>query len=316
MEIMPDAVGTESEAEEKLLGAREGRAIPVYGAKALAVRAELLSVLESGRGVHVSVPELAAYAPEYRAFFTHHLASELDALYPFGWESAINLWVSGAAHVYEAHVDLLDGLLVQLNGEKQVRVWPVAKEFDENLLVQFAFQERPDLFRSGEPQTFTLTPGDCLFIPAGRLHEVRLPGDTQSVSITFFAGAPYPLLEVCQALNLLSNAVDGFTLPSAMSYVDKFRCTFLNPRVYCKPHGSALAMPAAVREPLLRTIQSSTSALEQELPALLERWWVSSHRQRSYPGTIPHAMKTTLDQNRALPSLTADLSIPSEPDKS
>jgi hypothetical protein len=310
LEIMPAEVAVESEAERELLELRHGRAIPFYGAQALHMRDALLEALKTGHGVHFAIPDLGAYAPEYDEFFARQLAGELDQLYPFGWKHIIHLWVSGSSHHYQAHVDLVDGLVFQLEGTKQIRVWPLAPEFKTRPIIQFSFQEERHIFRAGKPEEFTLGPGDVLLLPWGHLHDVRIPEGERSVAMTFSAGAPYPLLELCLQLNEMAGTAEAFTLPESMSYVDKFRTAFLNPNIYAASNWHGVSeMPAVIKEPLLELLRPSRPAFSERISPLLDQWWRGARGTRPYPGTNPRAMSTT-DKTPRTVSLSEDLAEP------
>lgn len=182
----------------------------------------------SGSGVEATTMSFAEYADQLREKTAHqndaYLArcslketplshhSELEQAEAWFNLKApatfMNLWVGPGSHVSCLHYDPMDGLLMQLHGQKKVLLFPpsqtynlypipVYKQLRHGLKLRSVYSqvypETPDFeefpkFRQAIPhgQVAILNPGDILFLPAGWWHEVTSLGDDVVCSINRF----------------------------------------------------------------------------------------------------------------------------------
>lgn len=117
---------------------------------------------------------------------------------------APSIWMGGLGTCTQAHYDVLDNIFIQLHGEKQFHLWPPSdimslhffpdahsrsrKSQINNVLSPNAKDHEtfPFLKDVSEPLTFTLGPGDVLFIPSFWVHYVEVTSSEASVSINSF----------------------------------------------------------------------------------------------------------------------------------
>ena len=87
---------------------------------------------------------------------------------------------------FEAHIDWMDGLVVQLQGVKRWRIWsPPLISLPRPDLVYSPYNGS-DVVSSLSYEIIQLQPGDLLYIPRGLTHEVSTAGSTfPSLHITF-----------------------------------------------------------------------------------------------------------------------------------
>jgi bifunctional lysine-specific demethylase and histidyl-hydroxylase NO66 len=79
---------------------------------------------------------------------------------------AVAFLTPAAQQCFNAHLDPVDTLVVQLHGSKSWRVWPVMEDGDEEA-------SELDVAELGEPTcAVSLRPGDVMYVPAGAPHVV------------------------------------------------------------------------------------------------------------------------------------------------
>ena len=123
------------------------------------------------------------------------------------WGGAIELFIGGPGGKFPyIHLDYyhLSAWINQLYGHKQFTVWPRGQEKylyrDPNdpwksLIVD---HENPDyekfpLYRNATPITFTVGPGETLFIPFGIWHTAKSLEPTMSIAFDLLNGQNFPL---------------------------------------------------------------------------------------------------------------------------
>jgi hypothetical protein len=249
-----------------------------------------LNGVQTGLGVHARLQVLYATANKVQDrsettwlqdVYNAHFAAKLAKDNPLGSYCTGSIWLSAGRHVYEAHMDIVDGLLFQLYGSKRVKVWiPLERE------PIFRFDDVPRCMTS-EPYAFNLSAGHVLFIPAGAVHEV-VAGET-SVSVSFHLGAPYPLLALCSDLNSMLKR-DEFCVPDGMDGAQKDTINYFAPARYVTSGHSVGDIPPALVRDLLPVLQTTT-VTEEETRNLLSSWWNSAASAKSYRGPLPDDSK-------------------------
>jgi len=107
------------------------------------------------------------------------------------------LRISGADMGLWAHYDTYDNILVQVKGEKLVRLWhprEIVNLYVEGSSSHIPSFDTPDLdrfplYRKSHPMVCILKPGDTLFIPANWIHAVQTLEPSISIN-TFFKTEP------------------------------------------------------------------------------------------------------------------------------
>lgn len=107
------------------------------------------------------------------------------------------LRISGADMGLWAHYDTYDNILVQVKGEKLVRLWhpsEIVNLYIEGSSSHIPSFDTPDLdrfplYRKSHPMVCILKPGDTLFIPANWIHAIQTLEPSISIN-TFFRTEP------------------------------------------------------------------------------------------------------------------------------
>ncbi len=122
--------------------------------------------------------------------------------------TALNLWVGSGGHTSCLHYDPMDGILMQLHGDKKLLLFPPAQMYNlypiplykalrYGLTLRPVYSQvcpdRPDLeafpkFAQAQPHAaeVILNSGEILFLPAGWWHEVTSLGDGIICSVNRF----------------------------------------------------------------------------------------------------------------------------------
>jgi hypothetical protein len=103
----------------------------------------------------------------------------LEKLFLHGVQANAYLTPPGAQG-FRPHYDTHDVLVLQVEGEKTWRVWPEQP-------VPYPTRHTPwrnELTPEGEAETFTLRPGEALYLPRGALHDARVQEGGVSLHLT------------------------------------------------------------------------------------------------------------------------------------
>jgi hypothetical protein len=222
-----------------------------------------------------------AAAVPFKTFFSESLGPRQRELHPVGYYSKLTLWFSADEHRYAAHCDVADGVLFQLIGEKTVEVWPAPADRKARILFDHAYGTGA---MSTPGQSFELSAGQALFIPAGAMHEVVVAADQVSVSMSLHTGSPFPLMELCRDLNHMNSGIFG--LPDELLHRDKFRVAYFEPSMFAKADRDR--MPGQLRAALMDVLVRPPGMSREDLSALLDRWWRDALSRPRYPGPYPH----------------------------
>jgi ribosomal protein L16 Arg81 hydroxylase len=126
--------------------------------------------------------------PQFRSLW-----DDLRPLPPILAESepprGVALWVGPAGTRTPPHFDPHNVLLVQVQGEKRVRLGPRLRAHQHDLLDGYYLQGTLDAAFGDRAQAVTLAPGEALFVPAGWFHEVEAL--SPSITLSFLA-FPWP----------------------------------------------------------------------------------------------------------------------------
>ncbi len=274
----------ESEDEEGMIYASRGNASEK-------VRKALIKGVRNRSAVQLQVNWLDKKAPEYGTFLRNYLDPVLREHYPFGWDMSAVMFITGSAHVYDAHCDLEDGLLFQLHGRKKVRCWGPSPEWYQQPIFDLDHFDKPHLFQ-GREQEFDLTPGHVLYFSAGVMHEVSIPEGEISVSISVRPSTVYPIISVAGDLNRMVGEKEGYLLPEEKSHWFKFKANFFEPSRYAdslKTEQGRTAMPKELKQAFLGIVKSGRPELEKKLPQLLDAWWADFAKRRNHcpTGALP-----------------------------
>jgi hypothetical protein len=223
-------------------------------------------------------------AVPFKDFIVESLEPCLRQLNPVGFYTKLTLWFSADEHLYDAHCDMADGMLFQLEGEKVVEIWPVPKERGQALLFDHGYGTST---MTVPGRRFRVSAGKALFIPAGAMHEVVVAPDQVSVSMSLHMGSPFPVMELCRDLNMMSGPECVLGLPETMMRRDKFRVFYFEPGLF-RDHLQGEQMPGRLREALLNVITRPQGYSRGQLVELLDAWWRQALAAPCYPGPYPH----------------------------
>ena len=286
-----------AQAMPRTVGAKvqdPGRALTLASDAAPELIRNVLTGISKGAAAHVSMEMWHAdscgeriadpAARPFKDFIAETLEPWLRKLNPVGFYTKLTLWFSADEHLYDAHCDMADGMLFQLQGEKVVEIWPVPEERGKTLLFDHAYGTS----RMTAPgQRFEVSAGQALFIPAGAMHEVVVASDQVSVSMSLHMGSPFPVMELCRDLNMMSGPGCVLGLPEEMMHRDKFRVFYFEPALF-RDDAQQTQMPGPLRVALLNTVICPQGYSRERLGELLDAWWRGALATPCYPGPYPH----------------------------
>ncbi|MCK5363094.1 MAG: hypothetical protein KAR22_09010, partial [Gammaproteobacteria bacterium] len=269
-QAMPRTVGVEAQDP--------GRALTLASDATPELVRNVLTGISKGAAAHASMEMWHAdscgeriadpAARPFKDFIAETLEPWLRKLNPVGFYTKLTLWFSADEHLYDAHCDMADGMLFQLQGEKIVEIWPVPEERGKTLLFDHAYGTS----RMTAPgQRFAVSAGQALFIPAGAMHEVVVASDQVSVSMSLHMGSPFPVMELCRDLNMMSGPGCVLGLPDEMMHRDKFRVFYFEPALY--RDAQQAQMPGPLRDALLNAVIRPQGYSRESLGELLDAWW-------------------------------------------
>ncbi len=216
--------------------------------------------------------------------FTSQFLDELKHKSPLGIHAACTLWLSTGGHTYSPHLDLQDGFLFHLTGDKRLRVWPTPDIFRNQAIYSHEdFEGR----MNSQPVEFELKPGQVAFIPGGAIHDVAAYGKEPCVSLSLHMGSPYPLLILRNELNRILGEESVF-LPAHMCSPTRYLAYLFQPSHFLDQHQSQTdGIPDGLSNELLDVLQSRTLNRDQ-LRNLLSQWWETSRKELNYQCPYPN----------------------------
>lgn len=232
-----------------------------------------LNRFEKRESIHLRFAELEEEIPEINSFFESHFAQALKTAHPLGISKKATLWVSASGSVYARHIDVLDGLLIQLHGRKEVTLYERPADYLERIIIDHDYSEL-DRPAPSVTHELTLESGQAVFIPRGTPHRVRILEGEQSVAISMHAGGLYPVIGLVKEINAAIRDATAFGLPFHALRLAKENIRFFDPSAaFFSQAPSTQAMPQALRGELLSLLKARSDEWAQRLPDLLNEWW-------------------------------------------
>ncbi|HLG20861.1 MAG TPA: cupin domain-containing protein [Bdellovibrionota bacterium] len=248
-------------------------------------RAALISGVRKKLAVQLQTDFLEKKAPEFGKYIKRAFHSAWSMAYPFGYDPGISLFVTGSDHVYDAHCDVGDGILLQFHGRKIVKLWGPTQKFYEKVIFDHDFRGKPELFES-PIATYELIAGQGIYLPRGAMHEISVRGGEISVSVGIRPESIYPVMTLCTELCEMAGVKDAFSVVPGCNDWSKFLAKMFNPTDFKRYLGSR-TMPPALRQNLLTVLQPKSEKLSERLAQLLDRWWQKFCRRRKPSPTGP-----------------------------
>lgn len=246
------------------------------------VKKAMISGVQQGAAIQLQINGINFKYPPIQDFMHTRLMPFVEKAYPFGSLFHASLWITGGGHIYNSHCDLGDHLLIQLSGEKHVKFWGPAADFDLEHFYNFDFRNDSKRF-NGEIKDVVLHPGEMVFFSKGTMHQVAVPEQNEgSVSVAISADHLYPVLTCIQQINQMYN--QNLIVKEAFSGWDKFSAYLFDPNRYIYSIGDSM-MPKQLLSSFKEIILNSNENTEK----YLNEWWkhYSISGKYSPTGTLP-----------------------------
>jgi ribosomal protein L16 Arg81 hydroxylase len=226
---------------------------------------DLAQELHKGTLVYVGIDQLI---PSAKAF-CRGLLTDLKC------QMCINAYFSAGpdASAFDAHFDPQDVFILQLEGEKEWRLWE-RQRIDNPISGYPPFQSTPQPQLPAD-ETILMTPGDLLYLPRGTWHWPRSLDDRPSLHLTLTLVAPRPMDVIHWLVELMSNEPDlRAALPVSkyqnggqqMSEQLDYAMTFLSDKL-ALPEAKSMAT-AYMLQQAIKSVMPRTSAKSKGLDAL------------------------------------------------
>lgn len=250
------------------------------------VKTALIEGVKGSAAVQLQVNGIDQKFPPFANFLENSIKGRLKTLHPYGFGVGMALWITGSEHIYNVHCDLGDHCLLQLHGKKIVKLYGPTPGFDSDVIFNFDFKNEPERF-SGPVTEVVLNPGEMVYFSKGVMHEISIPSDTESVSVSIAAQYLYPVLNIVRDMNSsLGTGTELYKLQEKYAAWDKFSAYLFDPTRFS---GQLSQNPNQMPEDLKQRMMQITLGPKESLSKDLDLWWanLSSTRKYSPTGSLP-----------------------------